>query len=156
MWQACSPKVHELFQVMKDKIEPLIIRFNTYCELKRNITVIRYNFNTRNQRPGEGFESYYTELRNTVEDCEFGSLEDNLRDRLVCGIGDKIVREKLLKVDLTREKWVNMCRLFESSAKQLRTLGSSQMALEKCVNMCRLFESSANAVKNSWIKSATT
>ena len=142
---------------MKDNIEPLIIRFKTYCELKRNVTVIRYNFNTRNERPGEGFESYYTELRNTVEDCESGSLEGNLRDRLVCGIVDKIVREKLLKVeDLTREKCVNMCRLFESSAKQLRTLGSSQMALEKCVNMCKLSESSANAVKNSWIKSART
>ena len=80
------------------------------------------------QRPGEGFESYYTELRNTVKDCEFGSLEENLvRDRLVCGIIDEIVREKLLQVeDLTLEKCVNMCRLFESSAKQLRTLGSSQ------------------------------
>ena len=87
--------------------------------------MIRHNFNTRNQRPGEGFELYYTELRNTVKDCEFGSLEDNfLRDRLVCGIIDEIVREKLLQVqDLTLEECVNMCRLFESSAKQLRTLG---------------------------------
>ena len=94
--------------------------------------MIRYNFNTRNQRPGEGFESYYTELRNTVKDCEFGSLEDNLlRDRLVCGIIDEIVREKLLQVeDLTPEKCVNMCRLVESNAKQLRTLGSSQPELD--------------------------
>ena len=50
----------------KDKIEPLITRIKIYCEKKRNITVISYNFNTRNQRPGEGFKSYYTELRNTV------------------------------------------------------------------------------------------
>ena len=63
-----------------------------------------------------------------VKDCEFGSLEDNLlRDRLVCAIIDKIVREKLLQVkDLKPETCVNMCRLFELSAKQLRTLGSSQ------------------------------
>ena len=74
------------------------------------------------------FESYYTELRNTEKDCEFGSLEDNLLcDRLVCDIIDEIVREKFLQVeDLTLEKYVNMCRLIESSAKQLRTLGSSQ------------------------------
>ena len=39
----------------KDKIEPLIAKSKTYCEGKRNITVIRYNFNTRNQRHGEGF-----------------------------------------------------------------------------------------------------
>ena len=110
-------------------MEPLITRFKTYCEGKRNISVIRCNFNTRNQRPDEGFESYYTELRNTVKDCKFGSLEGNLlRDRLVCCIIDKTVREQLLQVeDLTLEKCVNMCRLFESSAKQLRTLGSSQL-----------------------------
>ena len=102
--------------------------FKIYCEGKRNITVISYNFNTKNQRPGEGFESYYTELRNTLKGCEFGTLENNLlRDRLVCGIIDEIVIQKLLQVeDLTLEKCVNLCRLFESSAKQLRTLGSSQ------------------------------
>ena len=112
----------------KDKTELLITRFKIYSEGKRNITVIRYNFKTRNQRPGEGFESHYTELKNTVKDCEFGSLEDNLlRDRLVCGIIDEILREKLLQVeDLTLEKCVNMCRLLESSARQLKTLGSSQ------------------------------
>ena len=111
-----------------DKIEPLITRFKTYCEGKRNITVIRYNFNTRNQRSGQGFESYYTEPRNAVKDCEFGSLKGNLlRGRLACGIIDEIVREKLLQVeDLTHEKCVNMCRLLESSANQLRTLGSRQ------------------------------
>ena len=77
--RACSPKsIQYMNYDEKDKIEPLVTRFKTYCERKRNITVIRYNFNTRNQRPGKGFESYYTELRNTVKDCEFGSLEDNL------------------------------------------------------------------------------
>ena len=40
--------------------------------------MIRYNFNTRNQRPGAGFELYCTEQRNTLKDCEFGSLEDNM------------------------------------------------------------------------------
>ena len=96
----------------KDKMEPLITRFKTYFEGKRNINVIRYNFNTRNQRSGEGFESYHTELTNTVKDCEFGSLEDNnLRERLVGGIIDEIVREKLLQVeDLTLEKCVNCYR----------------------------------------------
>ena len=124
----------------KDKIEPLIIRFDTHREGKRNITVIRYNFNTRNQIPGEGFESYYTQLRNTVKDCDFGSLEDNLlRNRLVCGIIYEIVREKLLQVEnLILEKYFNVCRLFQSNDKQLKTLGSSQP--EPYVNALRKME----------------
>ena len=98
----------------------------TQCERKRNFTVIRYNFNTRNQRTGERFESYYTELRSTVK--KFGSLEDNLlHDGLVCDIIDEIVSKNLLQVkDSTLKKCVNMCRvkckaINNSSIKSSRT-----------------------------------
>ena len=129
-----GPAVQKVFNARiipddeKDKIEPLISKLKTFCEVKRNITVIRYDFYTKNQRPGETFELYYIGLRNTVKDCGFGGVEDSLlRDRLVCGTVDEIGRKRLLQVeDLTLEKCVNMCRLSESSAKQLRTLGSSQ------------------------------
>ena len=122
---SCLPRVNKISDISTRLIRASEMNSENvhYLEFK-SIT----DSAARNQRPGEGFESYYTELRNTVKDCEFGSLEENLlRDRLVCGIIDEIVREKLLQVeDLTLEKCVNMCRLFESNAKQLRTLGSSQ------------------------------
>ena len=59
MWLGLQPKtVFSTWTIPddeKDKIEPLVTRFKTYCEGKRNITVIRYNFNARRERPGGGF-----------------------------------------------------------------------------------------------------
>ena len=53
-------------------------------------------FFTRAQKPGETVEQHATELRNRSETCEFGGLTDSLiKDRLVCGIPDNGLRERL-------------------------------------------------------------
>ena len=56
------------------KITPLKARFAEYFEPRKNIIVTRYMFNSRNQKHGESFGTYMTELRRLVQDCEFGSL----------------------------------------------------------------------------------
>lgn len=123
-----AQKVHatmEFADEEKDKIAPLKAKFAAFCEGKRNITVIRYQFNSRTQKDGESFDAYLTELKQIIKDCEFGNaLRDSLlRDRVVCGIREETTREKLLQTeDLTLEKCVNTCRIGESSANQLKTL----------------------------------
>ena len=106
----------------KDKIKPLIKQFTEYCQGKRNITVIRYHFNTSRQKDGESFDTYLTDLRNKIRDCEYGDLEDSLlRDRIVGGVRDETLREKLLqteKLDIT--KCMDLCRLSEISASHLK------------------------------------
>lgn len=71
-----------------------------------NETVNRHVFNTRNQKEG-------------------GVLRDSLiRDRIVCGIVDNKVRDRLLReADLNLVKCINICRaaeLSETQAKQLK------------------------------------
>ncbi|XP_064646909.1 uncharacterized protein LOC135499855 [Lineus longissimus] len=123
-----AQKVHatmEFAEADVDQIAPLKAKFAAFCEGKRNITVIRYQFNSRTQKDGESFDSFLTELKQLIKDCEFGdALRDSLlRDRVVCGIRDETTREKLLQTeDLTLEKCVNTCRISESSANQLKTL----------------------------------
>jgi hypothetical protein len=123
-----AQKIHatmEFAEADVDKITPLKAKFRTFCEGKRNITVIRYQFNSRTQKDGESFDSFLTELKQIIQDCEFGNdLRDSLlKDRVVCGIRDESTREKLLQTeDLTLEKCVNTCRISESSANQLKTL----------------------------------
>ncbi len=56
----------------------------------------RARFNRRSQREGESIEQYITELYNLIEFCEYGELkEEMLRDRLVVGIRDTALSEKL-------------------------------------------------------------
>ena len=60
---------------------------------------------TRDQKEGETADEYITAL---IETCEYGTLkEDILRDRLVVGIRDKRMSEKLqLEADLWRSPFV--------------------------------------------------
>ena len=63
----------------------------------RSVIVQRYNFNCRTQKEGETVSQFCAELRRLSEYCEFGNtLNDMLRDRLVCGIRDIKLQRRLL------------------------------------------------------------
>ena len=68
--------------------------------------------------------AYYTDLKALVGDCDFKDLEDEmLRDRIVCGIHDHGLREKLLQIEsLSLQKCVDTCSITESSAQQMEQL----------------------------------
>ncbi|XP_064476854.1 uncharacterized protein K02A2.6-like [Ornithodoros turicata] len=58
---------------------------------------LRFQFGKRDQRPGESVADYVAELRRLSEHCAFGStLDDMLRDRLVCGLRDESLQRRLL------------------------------------------------------------
>jgi len=56
----------------------------------------RAKFNNRLQEQGEPVAEFITELHNLAEKCVYGSLKEELiRDRIVVGILDKKLSEKL-------------------------------------------------------------
>jgi len=77
------------------KIEKVLEKFELFCSpTKNNIIYERYVFFSRNQDSGESIDHYVTTLKNLVNTCEFGALEESLiRDRIVFGIQDSSVRE---------------------------------------------------------------
>ena len=86
----------ELVKSMKDHLSP-----------KPNPIAERFRFNTRDRQSEESVANYVAELRRLTEHCEYGtSLNDMLRDRLVCGIKHDRVQQRLLSegAELTLEK----------------------------------------------------
>ena len=72
-----------------------------------NETLERHTFNSRNQEEGECFDDFLTELKILLKNCNFcGTCVDGLlRDRIVSGIRDSSLRQKLLSdTDLTLKK----------------------------------------------------
>ena len=64
---------------------------------KPSTIVQRFKFNTRSQQPGETSATFLAELRRLTEHCEFGTtLDEMLRDRLVCGVHDLRKQRRLL------------------------------------------------------------
>ena len=62
-----------------------------------SVTVQRFRFYSRFCQPGESILAFVAELRSLAKDSEFGgSLEENLRDKLVCGVSDPVIQKRLL------------------------------------------------------------
>jgi hypothetical protein len=113
------------YDVVKKKLEDFFI-------IKRNVIFERAKFNLRSQQEGETVDVFITDLFNLAEHCNFGVLREELiRDRIVVGIRDKALSEKLqLEADLTLEKAVNFARQKENVRKQqgfLRGDGKQQI-----------------------------
>ncbi|CAH1241696.1 Hypp6392 [Branchiostoma lanceolatum] len=69
------------------------------------------------------FDQYLTELRTLAAECGFGAIKDSLiRDRILCGISDGKVRERLLREsDLTLKRCGEICKAAEISRKSIQT-----------------------------------
>ena len=81
------------------KIKPILTKFEEYCQPRKNVPFERYRFNRRVQEAGETYDQYRTSLLNIAAGCEFEKItpDEILRDRLVFGIRDNTVRERLLR-----------------------------------------------------------
>ena len=108
----------------KFKVDAIIAKFDEYCNPKKNETFERHKFFTRTQRAGETIEQFANVLRTLSKTCDFGRINDTLiRDRLVCGITDDSLRERMLRrEDLTLDKALTMGRIAESSSSQIKSL----------------------------------
>lgn len=95
-------EIYEIMQFGMEKndriFDELIQLFGEYCDLKKNEIVERYKVFIRNQELGEIFDKYFIELRFFEKICDFGILLDFLfRDRIVCGLFNFILRERLFR-----------------------------------------------------------
>ena len=75
----------------------LIVYMTTRHEPIRNSIIERFKFNQRCRQPHESINGYIANLRELAEYCHYGAtLNDMLRDRLVCGVGNQDIQAALL------------------------------------------------------------
>ena len=100
--------------------DSVLSKFNDFFKVRKNTISERARFNCRNQLAGESVEQYITALYSLVEFCEYGDLkEEMLRDRIVVGIRDTALSEKLqLQADLTLDKAKKLVRQKEAVKEQ--------------------------------------
>lgn len=118
--------IYNSFQLNEDTLTltEVMAKFEGYFVPSQNVTFERYKFFTHDQRQGVPFDQYLAELHTLSKTCEFETLKDSLvRDRIVCGINDNGLRERLLREDkLTLDKCVTMCRAAETTRAQAKEL----------------------------------
>ncbi|KAK3738182.1 hypothetical protein QZH41_019573 [Actinostola sp. cb2023] len=93
----------------------------------------RFRFHKRNQMEGENINTYVAELKKLSQHCQFGeSLNDALRDRLVCGLITETIQKRLLsEADLTLSKAMNIAVAMETAAKDTLELRGKETEVNK-------------------------
>ena len=107
--QAILPSVcgAETYSLIRDLAVPTKPTEKTFAELVKIVkhhhqpppaTIVpRFYFNTRIQDMEETVSEFVAGLRGLSEYCQFAAtLDDMLRDRLVCGIRDRRLQQRLL------------------------------------------------------------
>ena len=75
----------------------LVGEVKEFYDPKPSITVQRFQFNTRGRVQGEPISVYVAALRKLGEHCVYGdSLNEMIRDRLVCGVNHDTIQPRLL------------------------------------------------------------
>ena len=109
----------------------VMAKLDEHFKVRNNTIYERARFNRRDQQEGESAEEYVTALYELIETCEYGELHDEmLRDRLVVGIRDAAMSEKLqLDPELTLEKAKKAIRQKEAVREQSKRLTSQKVHL---------------------------
>ncbi|GBN54720.1 Retrovirus-related Pol polyprotein from transposon 17.6 [Araneus ventricosus] len=114
-------------------------KFEEYCSLRQNVVYERYKFFSCVQQEGQAIECYVTQLKTLTPTCEFEEQENVLiRDRIVLGIRDSGLKERLLRESgLGLEKAIEIVRTAETSREQLRSMKEETVATVNSVKRNR-------------------
>ncbi len=119
----------------KDKTYPeLVSLLKNHFDPKPSEIVQRYKFDSRHRQCNESVMEYVAELRRLAQDCNYGdTLQQMLRDRIVCGINDdRIQRLLLAEADLTFDNAVSIAVAAESANKNARDLQNPRAPAKRC------------------------
>ena len=106
------------------KYENVMLKFDEFFKVRRNVIFERARFNRRVQKEGESADQFITALYELIETCEYGELKaEMLRDRIVVGLRDRTLSERLqLDPDLTLEKAKRTARQKEAVKEHRKEL----------------------------------
>ncbi|XP_059048931.1 uncharacterized protein LOC131844146 [Achroia grisella] len=93
----------------------------------------RYKFRQRRQTDNESISDYVAVLKKLCKNCDFGStLEDNIRDQLVCGIRSDVIRQRLFAEEklITYEKAVTLAGSLEAAERDASLVDSGKYSSE--------------------------
>ena len=130
---SCGKATYHVIRNLVSPHRPSETAYSVICERvkhhfnpKPTVTVQRYKFNTRTQEQGEDIATFVSKLRELAEHCDFkDTLDEQLRDRVVCGVSEERIKRRLLTKKLTFQKAFDIARNMETAGQNLSTVQSS-------------------------------
>ena len=114
-----GPEVQTVFETLSgtgDDYATALAKLTEYFEPKKNIPFERHLFRQAAQGPTENMDSYVTRLRSLAKSCEYGNVDEMIRDQVVDKCASNSLRRRLLReTDLTLDGLLQIARSIEAS-----------------------------------------
>ena len=126
-----GPKTYKLMKTLLAPVKPGDKTFDDLVKLVKehecpqpSIIVQRFKFNSRVQHEGESVADFVADLRRIAEHCSYGTtLEEMLRDRIVCGTNDVRTQRRLLsQKELKFAEALEIAQAMESATRNAQDL----------------------------------
>ncbi|XP_072018271.1 uncharacterized protein [Amphiura filiformis] len=126
----------DVYQTLRDLSYPQQPSGKTYKQLtdmmknhyrpQRLVVAERFRFHSTKQASGQSITDYSTQLKKMAAFCEFvgDQLEQNLRDRFICGLQSENTQRKLLSRNYTFKEAVDMALAEEAALKDVRDMSA--------------------------------
>ncbi|UYV70738.1 hypothetical protein LAZ67_8000410, partial [Cordylochernes scorpioides] len=136
------------YGVLKNLCSPILPKNKTFDDLidilkrhfspKRSIVVERFIFFKRMQLKEESISDYLVEIKRLASSCNFGNfLEDSLRDKMVCGLYNAKIQNRILSEgDISLAKVIEIALSMEAAEKNTKLFHLEQG--EDCVDKLRI------------------
>ena len=130
-----------MYRQIKDVLSPnapaevafdaLVTAMTTHFQPPPSEIMQHYRFNTRVRRPHESVSAYLAQLKQLAEHCKYGdTLQQMLRDRLVCGIAEQRWQKRLLSEEwLTYNKAMKILLSLESADQEVKDMHAAEPKL---------------------------
>ena len=137
---AIGPRIYSLLRNLTSPAVPheksfdeLATILQSHFQPKPLLIAERFHFHRRDQAADESIAEYVAELRRLSTNCEFGAtLNDALRDRLVCGMRNTSAQKRLLaEADLTFKKALELSQGMEAAEKNSKALKGTEATVKK-------------------------
>ena len=132
---ACGPATYKVIRNLVEEgkldttpYDDIVKLVKNYYDPPPSVTMQRYKFNTRVRSASESVADYVAALREIAQHCEYKeSLQDMLRDRLVCGVNNEAITNRLLsEKKLTFDKAMELAQAIESAERDTQQLRAAQ------------------------------
>ncbi|XP_075534787.1 uncharacterized protein LOC142570274 [Dermacentor variabilis] len=113
----------------KQDLDKLIEKFKAHYKPAKNLTFNEFRFGSRDQREGESCNKWLIDIRTLAHLCGFGELEDRLlRSRIIPGVRDKDLQQKLLSENPSYAKTVEIGRAREQAKEHFNEIREAEVS----------------------------
>ena len=128
-------QIYTTWQLSDDDRKTLAVyyeKFEQYVKPRTNLVYNRYKFQSRIQKETETLDQFVTDLKLLVKDCDYRDSDVIVRDRIVIGIRNSKIREKLINIgnDLTLNKAEETARVHELAASQAKSMAHEDVKVK--------------------------